>query len=1012
MGHYVCRFRRILKATKLNGYPLWEWKSCQRQPIIESDMKDLAPRGQGQFLRSDRAEPDYIDQSSGSEEVHLSQYLKVLLKRRRLILIVFFAVFIPGAYCVFTATRLYKATSTLKIDPQNPSVITIADVRTEVAGQPDYLLTQIALLQSRTLAAKVIEDLQLESNPAFTRARVIDPNPLERFQDWSFGLVYPTIHYVARFFESPPPDRAQSSRSQASKIAPISSLKQQQITAKPDSKYTGKYGSFLKVQPKKGTRLVDIQFSTPDPRLSQELANEHAARFIRMNYEARFELTSEARDFLDKKNVELKEKLQRAEHELNQFRQQHGVVSVDRGENIVVDRLVDLNRQLTTARAQRIEAESLYKVVESKSMLSLSQVIGQGLVPQLRSALLALETEKVKLSALFKPDHPRMAELNQQIAEARRSLNAEISSVVRGIQQNYTAARAKEQALEGEALKQQKTALDLKEIGVAYAVLEEEVKVNKTLYESVLKRLNETSVANDLAMSNMQIAQLAERPNSPSSPNIPFYLLLTAGFGIFLGMALAAVLEYFDSSVATPQHVWGAVALSTFGVVPDLNSLDRGLISYSRRLLAGPGKNKALPKPSANVSLPSAHLLESYHPLSVASEAFRTIRTSLLFSQAEKPPQVILVTSPSPGEGKTLTTLNLGIALAQDGRTVLVIDADMRKGCCHARLGLTNHDGLSNVLAGKLSLQEALKKTNVEGLSLLSRGITPPNPADLLGSQMMRKLVDQMRESYEFILIDSPPAIAVADAAILSVFADGVLLVLHAKTTTKAYARQVVERLDSVRATFLGVVLNGIDVGNPDYSYYKRYYGSYYGGETKAPNNGTTTSAGTDQSGLHQTSSRFEEVASGLKSSEFVDHLITKLNAAIGLQERVDKIGAILRSNSEFRPKMSENETKQTLDVNIKDQHQQANKGFSESGSGTVSREFLNHLIEVFYERVGPMAHHIVRGEVVRLGESFDSFPKNRLKELIDHISMEIINDELKEEFRRTMSNIIELNRN
>jgi polysaccharide biosynthesis transport protein len=975
-------------------------------------MKDLAPRGQRQALRSDGMESDYFHHASEPEEVHVREYLKVFIKRRRLALIIFLAVFIPGAYCVFTATRLYTATATLKIEPQNPTVTGVTEMlRMEAAGGGEYFQTQIALLKSRTLAAKVISDLQLESNPAFTRARVVDPNPLTRFQDWFFGLVNPIIYRVSSFFEPPPP--AKGKMTQASRSAQTSSPKQN-AAATPESAYTGRYGSFLKVLPVKGTRLVDLQFSTPDPKLSQELANEHAARFIRFNFESRFELTKEARDFLDKKNTELKEKLQRSEDELNQFRQAHGVVSLDKGENIVIDRLVALNQQLTGARGQRIEAESLYKVVENKSTQYLSQVLTQGLVPSLRSNLLNLETEKIKVSTVLKPDHPRIIELNQQISETRRSLNTEIANAVRGIQENYGAARAKEQALEGEAQKQQKAALDLKQIGVSYAVLEEEVKVNRALYEGVLRRLSETSVANDLAISNMQIAQLAERPRSSASPNIPAYLTIIAVFGIILGLGLAAVVEYFDSSVSTPEQVWRAVALSTFGVVPDLHFFNRGLIGYSRRLLAAPAKHKALPSPSFNASLPSQHPLVSSDPLSVVSEAFRTIRTSLLFAQAEKPPQVILLTSPSPSEGKTLTTVNLAIAMAQDGHRVLVIDADLRKGCCHARLGISNHDGLSNVLAGKLSLQQALKKTNVEGLTLLSRGITPPNPSDLLGSQMMRRVLDEIRESYDFILIDSPPAIAVSDAAILSVFADGVLFVFHAKKTTAAAARQAVERLDSVRATCLGVVLNGINLDNPDYSYYKHYYGTYYGGETNPPNNGTRpANVGTDQSGLHQTSGRFEEVASGLGSAEFVDHLITKLSAAIGLQERVDKIGAILRSNSEFRPKMSENDTEQTLDLNIKNQHRQANKGFSDSGSGTVSREFLNHLIAVFYERVGPMAHHIVRGEVVRLGESFDSFPKNRLKELIDHISMEIINDELKEEFRRTMSNIIiELNRN
>ncbi len=973
-------------------------------------MREISSRRVPPPLRLESSEAEYV-YPSAAEEVHLRDYWKIVVKRRRLALVILLAVFIPGAYCVLTATRLYIATATLKIEPQYPTVTGVAEMlRMEVSGQSEYYQTQIALLQNRTLAAKVISDLQLEKNPAFTRARVVLPNPLTRFQNWFFGLLNPIINYVASFFEAPPLDEGKINSTQASGSTPSSTVKQN-IAVTPESKYTGQYRSFLKVQPLKGTRLVDVQFSTPDPKLSQQLANEHAARFIRLNFETRYELTNEAREFLDKKNAELKEKLERSEDELNRFRQEHGVVSLEKGENIVVDRLVDLNRQLTLARAQRIEAESLYKSVENKSTLSLSQVINQGLVPPLRSSVLTLEAEKVKSSTVFKPDHPRMIELNQQITEARRALNAEISSVVRGIQQSYGAARAKEQALDAEAQKQQKAALELKEIGVAYAVREEEVKVNRALYESVLKRLSETSVANDLAISNMQISQFAERPNFPSSPNVPLYLILIAGLGTFLALGLVAVVEYFDSGVSTPQHVWRAVELSTFGVVPDLNSFSRGLLGYSRHFLAAAPKNKALPSPAFNASLPSQHLLLSYDPLSVTSEAFRTIRTSLLFAQPEKPPQVILVTSPSPNEGKTLTTLNLGIALAQDGHRVLVIDADLRRGCCHAHLRIWNRDGLSNVLAGNLSLQQAIKKTTVERLSLLSRGICPPNPSALLGSQMMRRLLDEIRESYDFILIDSPPAIAVSDAAILSVFADGVLLVFHAKRTTEAAARQAIERLDGVRANFLGVVLNGIDLGNPDYSYYKNYYGSHYADGINAPDNGThRTNAA--QSGLDPTGYGFEETTSERTSPQFSGHLMTKFNEAVGLQDRVDKISAgSLRSKDEFRPIMSEDGTEEanngshrTDDLNIKDERQQVNKEFSESGSETVSRQFLDHLIAALTKAVGPMAYLIVRDEAVLLGESLDSFPKNRLKELVDKISMEIFNDKLKEEFRRTIS--------
>src|SRR4029077_3204568 len=277
----------------------------------------------------------------------------------------------------------------------------------------------------------------------------------------------------------------------------------------------------------------------------------------------RQELTDEARQFLNEKNAELKKALEQSEDKLNRFRQAHGVVSMERGENVEVDRLVEVNRKLTEARTLRLDAESLKKTVENRPVQYLSQVITQGLVPSIRATLQNLEAERVKLSSTFKPDHPRMLELDHQITETRRSLNGEIAHVVKGIEESYSAARAREQALQAEAQKQQELALNMKQLGVEYAVLEEDVKVNRSLYESVLNRLYSTSVTNDLALSNMQVIQLAEKPRSPSSPNHLGNILLAAGLGLFLGLGLIFGLEYIDSTVSSPERIWRAVSLST-----------------------------------------------------------------------------------------------------------------------------------------------------------------------------------------------------------------------------------------------------------------------------------------------------------------------------------------------------------------------------------------------------------------------------------------------------------------
>jgi uncharacterized protein involved in exopolysaccharide biosynthesis len=310
------------------------------------------------------------------------------------------------------------------------------------------------------LAAKVITELKLDSNTIFTDTNVTSVNPVNRVKSWLFG----NFNFIISLVRTKEPEIAEEATVAGNPAASI-----QRPSVEPW--LIERYKEFLEVIPVDGTRLVSIAFKTPHPGLSQRLADAHARGFIRLSLENRFALTKEAREFLDSKNGELKVKLQQSEDALNRFRQAHGVVSMEKGENVVVDRLVEFNRQLTAARGQRIEAESLYKVVENKSNQSLSQVVTQGMVPAIRSNLLTLEAEKVKLSSIFKPDHPRMIDLNQQISETRRSLNNEISNVVRGIREGYFAARSKEQALQAEAQKQQQAALDLKQVGVQYAVL-------------------------------------------------------------------------------------------------------------------------------------------------------------------------------------------------------------------------------------------------------------------------------------------------------------------------------------------------------------------------------------------------------------------------------------------------------------------------------------------------------------------------------------------------------------
>jgi succinoglycan biosynthesis transport protein ExoP len=931
-------------------------------------MNELSPWRIRRLARNDEIQPAF-SHISEADEISLSAYWNILVKRRNIILPIFFVVFAAGAYCALSATELYTATARIKIEPQNPRVTGVVDLQPIDFRDYDYHPTQFALLRSRPLAARVITEIGLESNKTFTDANIVSPNPVEYMKSWIFWPLRLLSSYVAPLFKSQPKTEESNPIQQTA----VSGKLEPELSVSPG--LIDRYLGFLVVEPIRQTRLVNVHFTTPDPALSQALANVHVQTFMRTSLENRFSLTEEAREFLDQKKTELQQKLETSEAELNRFRRAHGVLSVEKGENIVVDRLMDLSKQLTVARAQRIEAESLYRTVENRNYQDIAEVMKQGLVQELKRSLADLEAENARVVTTFKPHHPRSQQLKQQITAARQALNDEVANVVRGIKSNYAAALAKERALESEAEKQQRDALKLKELGVQYTVLQEEVNTNRSLHGSVLKRLSETNVFNDLAVSNMQIVERAAKPLGASGPNVQLYLLASIFSGLFLGVGAAFVREFFDSTVGTPDRVWRSVGLGTFGVVPHLKFLNRP--TYRERLIGG--------RKQASRRVPGKELVTNHGPLSIMNESYRTIRTSLLLSQAEKPPQVTLLTSPSPGEGKTITSLNLAIALARDGHTVLLVDADMREGCCHDQLGLTNHRGLSNVLTGGLSLDEGIQETPVRGLSLLSPGVRPPNPSELLGSRKMKDILKDLRQRFEFILIDSPPVIAISDAAILSVITDGVLLVLDGQRTSTGSVQKAVERLDTVRARFLGVILNAVNLDDPDYAYY-RTYSHYYHQDSNVR---AKIKAGEMKNCLVRSIQRYfykafhpEDQRNGENTSQDHEEDWVKLLDNEGSPEM--KHAAIYKWG----------DTPPTT---------AAESGPLPRGKpdGTVSPAVMNRLMDVFMESVGPVAPWILRHHIGLLGESQDAFPKGRIDELMKSLAAEILHPEMRLRFQK-----------
>jgi polysaccharide biosynthesis transport protein len=732
---------------------------------------------------------------------------KMLVKHWRLITLMFLIVFSIGAFMTLQTTPRYTASTILRIEPPNTPVIGVGEV---LSGGEEYFQTQVALLQSRALAARVVTDMGLEQNPSFT----VPPQPLDQLRYWLMGSIEPILADIFDFLKVAP---------EQNKVSPTTGGSESGTRSSSISRYL----QLLSVEPIPRTRLVKVSFSTIDPGFSEALANTHATTFLRANLETRFELSKEAREFLEKKLAELKVKVEQSEEALNRFRKANGVVSLEGSENIIVDRMIDLNRRLTEARARRIELESLSRTVKDKNYTNLSQVIDNNLIVQLRGSLEGLEAERARSATLYKSDHPRLQELDKQVSQAQQRLTLEIRKVVRAIESDYAAAQAREAALQADADRQQQAALDLKQLSVQHTLLQGEFEANRTIFANVLARLNEASVSTNSPMTNMQITESAERPRGPSSPQTNRALIMASAIGLVFGVGLALVLEHLNSALRTPEEVWRAVAVPTLGAIPHWRSL-RGR-EYEYKGLPEGSPLRFLTHANLKEEQPfSQTLVASQHPFSLIAESYRMIRSGLLVAQRDQPLQVVLLTSARPSEGKTSVTLNLAITLAQSGRQVVVVDADLRAGNCHSLLGLSNRYGLVHLLNDDLPLDAVLQRTAVDGLYLIPRGTVPPDPAYLLGSNRMREMLQSLRNRFDLVLIDTPPAIAVSDAVDLSVQCDGVLLVLRAQRTPTDAVRRVAKRLQAGGARLIGTVLVGADMRHPEYAEYRHYYKSYY----------------------------------------------------------------------------------------------------------------------------------------------------------------------------------------
>jgi succinoglycan biosynthesis transport protein ExoP len=751
--------------------------------------------------------------------IDFNQYSRIVHKHLSMIVAIFVGVTLLTVIRVLMETPLYTAQATILIKPGTPQIfgtqVLSGGDSSEGGDQSDYYenynKTQYEILKSRSLAVSAIKDDGLE--------KVLTAGGDKSGPGWITSARMAVGHFIKGIFV----------RSTPKKSLPTAHLGRDSDGVSESS--ISAYMGGLSIKPVQETNLVYIVFTTPDGELSARLANAHAHAYIRQGIELHSQANEEAQKFLEQKLVDLKEKLQKSEYALNRYRRDQGIVpglmSLDGKETIVLDRLTELSKGLTEAQVARLEIEAKVQMIQSHQYDALPEVHEDKMLADLRASYNAMSTEYAGMAKQFKPDYPPLAQLEAKRAQVQRDIDEEIHRVTASIESAYQEAKGKEGKLQEEMDKSRTHALGLNDAAVEYAILQREVDTNRDLYNSVLQRMKDVGLAAEARSSNVVIVDEAQPSTSPSSPQMSKSVTTSAVLSLAGAVALAFLIEFLNNRLKTPEEVEQYLHLPNLAVVPVFSYVEeKGRDSFRALKLA----RKTVDQNSVPARLSRGHpreLIGALNPYSVHGEAYRTLRTGILLSRAGAPPKLILMTSTTSGEGKTVTSTNAAVLFAHTGAKVLLIDADLRRPRCHRVFGMDKEPGLTEVLTGGRAVFEMIRPTQVDGLSILTSGSLPPNPTELLGSEKMKKILAELAASFDFVVIDSPPVLPVSDSVLLSTIVDGVVVVVNSATTAKQQIRVACARLKYARSKIFGIVLNKVNLQSPEYKYYKNYYFHY-----------------------------------------------------------------------------------------------------------------------------------------------------------------------------------------
>lgn len=718
-------------------------------------------------------------------ESALDQYVRILVKRKWLVVSCLAAIFSVVAIASLRMTKIYEASGSIEINKPDASL----NFQNAATFSLDYydpteLETEIKILQSDLLGLQVIRELNLDRRSEFGGNTSLPSTSLDLA-----------------------PDPLQVDPARASALL-------------------GGFKGNLRVTLSPNSRIIDVHYRSSDPQMAASVVNTLMQTYVENNLKARFESTMQASDWLQKQLVDMQMKVETSQEKLVRYQKEHEILGIDEKQNIITSKLDELNKQLTAAESERMDKEAFYRLVETgdpDAISSSASIAGSegsgaqsssGLLESLWNKQADLKIQAADLNTQFGPSYPKLVQINNQLKEIDTQIQAELKKVTAKVRGEYLTALQRENMLHDALEKQKQEANKLNESAIEYNLLKRDSETYRTLYEGLLQKLKEAGVSAGLKSNNFRIVDSARPPTYPIEPNIPRNLGFAIMLGLATGVGLAFLLEGMDNSIRTTEQAQMISGLAPLGMIP-LGSKSAREGSNPKRLVIATSKE-------------AVELVTQVRPQSQMAESYRALRTALLLSNLGSPPKVIMVTSALPQEGKTTTSINTAVVLAQKGVRVLLIDADLRRPSIHKTLGMGPRSGLSNVLTGSTNLDQAITRTAIlPNLYILPAGTPPPNPAELLASSNMRDALSQLREQYDHIVVDTPPSLSVTDAVVLSQRADAVVLVIRCGQTTRQALRRSRDILARVNAKVVGVLLNAVDLSSPDYYYYYEYQGKY-----------------------------------------------------------------------------------------------------------------------------------------------------------------------------------------